>query len=189
MKTYKIITVALFAVFIIGCGNNSQPRTPSETLQALSEAGKNKDAAGVKKLLSKGSLELLEKSAKTQNETSDALLTKEGGAPFQKISVGGDETIEGDTAIVTVKNEITGEDERIPLVKEEGEWRVALDKYVDTLMKRITEQMKSPVENSNTAPNTNIAPLNGNQTNSKTNTNQNSSVNEFKSVQNRLRNN
>ena len=47
MKIYKIITVALFAVFIIGCGYNSQPRTPGETLKALSEAGKNKDAARV----------------------------------------------------------------------------------------------------------------------------------------------
>lgn len=191
MKIYKITIIALFALFIIGCG--AKGRTPTETLKALNEAAKNKDVAGVKKLLSKGSLELLEKAAKSQNQTSDELLSKEGGAPFAKATVVGDETIEGDLAYVTAKNEISGENERIPLVREDGEWKVALDKYLEDLMKKWTEQMKSVEQNSNVAPNMNIAPTNSNsnRTNSKTNTNQNSAANneEFKSIQNRLRNN
>ena len=183
MMIYKIITIALCAFFIIGCGG-AQPRTPTETLKALNEASKKRDVPAIKKLLSKGTLALLEESAKTKNKSSDELLKEEGGAPFKELPDIRGETIEGDTAFVDVKNEITGETERIPLVKEEGEWKVALDKYLEDLMKRWTEQMKS------VQPNSNIAPSNSNQTNTnKPKTNQNSAVNEeFKSVQNRLRN-
>ena len=186
------MTLALGAIFLIVCG--AQQRTPTDTLKALNEASKKKDAPAIKKLLSKGTLNLLEESAKSKNKSSDELLQEDGGAPFRDLPEVRGETIEGDTAFVDVKNEVTGENERIPLVKEDGEWKVALDKYLENLMKKLTEQMKSPVPNSNVAPNMNVAPTNGNQTNSnqtnsKTNTNQNSAVDEFKSVQNRLRNN
>ncbi len=180
MKIYKILIIALCAFFLAACNNANAPssRTPTETLQALSEAGKKKDTAGIKKLLSKGSLELLEKSAKTQNQTPDQLLTRENGAPFQNISEYGAETIQGETATVEVKTELTNEFERIPLVKENGEWKAALDKYAEDLMKRLNEQMK-PVEHNS----------NSNQTNIKPNTNQNSAANsELKTIQNRLKN-
>lgn len=194
MKIYKIIIVALCALFMLGCNNvsnNPASRTPTETLKALSEASKKKDVAGVKTLLSKGSLKLLEDASKAQNKSSDELLTQEGGAPFRDLPEIRGESIEGETAIVDVKNIITDQNERIPLVKEDGEWKVALDKYAEDLMKRMNEQMKQTPTNSNVAPsNSNIAPTNSKQTNIKPNANQNSAANnELKSVQNRLKNN
>ena len=32
----------------------------------------------------------------------------------------------------------------MPLVKENGEWKVALDKFMETLMKKLTKDMKEP---------------------------------------------
>lgn len=179
MKFYKIIFIALCAFIIAGCSsppNNQASRTPTETLKALGEAGKKKDTAAIKKMLSKGSLELLEKSSASQNQTSDQLLTRENGAPFQNISEYGAEKIEGEKATVEVKTELINQFETIPLVREDGEWKAALDKYAEDLIKRLNDQMKP----TNSNVNTNIKP----------NTNQNSSANneELKSIQNRLKN-
>ena len=181
MKIYKTIIIALCAFFIVACNsaNSSSSRTPTDTLKALSEAGKKKDVAGIKKLLSKNSLELLEKSSKSQNQTSDQLLTRENGAPFQNITDYGKEATQGETSTVEIKTALTNEFENIPLIIEDGEWKVALDKYVEELKKRLTEQMKTTPTNANVS----------NQTNIKPNTNQNSAANEeLKSIQNRLKN-
>ncbi|MET0752033.1 MAG: nuclear transport factor 2 family protein [Pyrinomonadaceae bacterium] len=160
MKNYKILTAALVcALFFIGCNSAgklaTQGRTPTETLKALNEASKKKDPAAIKKLLSKGTLVLLDNAALSANTTSDELLKKEDGAPFQELPEIRGEKIEGDTATVTVKNDVTSEDENIPLVKEDGEWKVALDKYLDELKQRFTEEMnkmkdaETPASNSN----------------------------------------
>lgn len=167
MKSYTIFTAALLlsALFFIGCNGGGklapQGRTPTETLKALNEASKKKDPAAIKKLLSKGTLVLLDNAAKSANTTSDELLKKEDGAPFQELPEIRGEKIEGDTATVTVKNDVTSEDENIPLVKEDGEWKVALDKYLDELKQRFTEEMnkmkeaETPASNSNSTGNSN----------------------------------
>jgi len=143
MKNYRILTLALVcALFFIGCNSvGIKTRTPTETLKALNEASKKKDSAAIKKLLSKGTLVLLENAALAANTNSDELLKKEDGAPFQDLPEIRGEKIEGDTATVTVKNEVTSGDENIPLVKEDGEWKVALDKYLEDLKKRFDEEM------------------------------------------------
>ncbi len=189
MKFYKFIIIALCAFFIAGCSNtanNPSSRTPTETLKALGEAGKKKDVAETKKFLSKGSLEMLEKLAKAQNQNLDQFLAREDSVRFQNISEYGAEKIQSETATVEVKNYLSDEFELIPLVREEGEWKTALDKYTEDYIKHLNEQMTIPVSNSNIAP-TNS---NGNQANIKPNTNQNSMANneELKSIQNRLKN-
>jgi uncharacterized lipoprotein len=146
MKHYKLLTLALCAVFFIsGCssvGNIvTKERTPTDTLKALNDASKKKDTAAIKKLLSKGTNVLLENAALAANTSSDELLKKDDGAPFEDLPEIRGEKIEGETATVTVANQITSEDENIPLVKEDGEWKVALDKYLEDLKKRYDEDM------------------------------------------------
>jgi PBP1b-binding outer membrane lipoprotein LpoB len=151
MKTYIVITIALLAIFISGCGGAVQTaRTPSDTLRALHEASKKKDADAIKKLLSKGTLALLEKNASIQKTTSNDLLTRENGAPFRELPDIRGEKTDGDTATVEVKSATMSENEKIPLVKEDGEWKVALDKYAEDARKRFTEDMnKDPNPESN----------------------------------------
>jgi hypothetical protein len=154
MKHYKLFIVALCALFIVACGggaaNTGKDRTPIETLKALNEASKKKDADGIKKLLSKGTLKLLDEAAQKEKTTPDELLRREGGAPMATLPEIRGEKIEGDTAYVEIKNDITNEDEKMPLVKEDGEWKVALDKYLEVMKQRFTEEMNK-MENSNTS--------------------------------------
>lgn len=142
MKKINTIIIALTCAFLmIGCNAVNQTKSPSETLQALNEASKKKDIPAIKSLLSKGTLDLLEQSAKKQNKTVDEILLKEGGAPFQDLPETRNEKIEGDAATVEVKNNVSGEFQKIPFVKEDGVWKVALDKFLDDVMKKMKEEM------------------------------------------------
>lgn len=143
-KTKSILFALACAFFLFGCGGDAtvvKEKTPVETLSALSEVSKKKDAAAIKSYLSKGTLDLLEQSAKRQNKTVDELLREENGAPFQELPEIRNEQITGETATVEVKNEVTGEFEKIPFVKENGVWKVALDVFMKDAMKRLTEEM------------------------------------------------
>lgn len=171
MKIYKTFIVALFALFIVGCSSGGallqQTKSPTETLKALNEAAKKKDVEGIKRELSKGTLELLEQSAQRQKRTVDELLLEDQGAPFEELPEMRNEQIEGDTATVEVKNRLTDTYEKVPFVKENGEWKLALDKFMEDMMKRATEEMnKIPTNQSNSA-----APgeSNANSANSETN--------------------
>ena len=153
MKNYKILTlVALCAFFIAGCGSTAEKlvtktKTPTETYNALMEATKKKDPAEIKKLLSKGTLVELEKAALAQNTTSDELLRKDEIGVVENPELVGEKIVSDTLAYVEIKNEITKENERMPLVKEDGEWKVAIDLYLEELKKRFTEDMNKLPQN------------------------------------------
>lgn len=172
MKIIKTICVALVCAFlIIGCKTATQIKSPTETLQTLNEASKKKDTATIKTLISKGTIGLLEKNAKQQNKTVDDILLKENGAPFQDLPETQNEVITGDTATVEVKNNVTGDFQKVPFIKEEGVWKVALDKFLDDVMKKMREEMsKMPA---NTSVNENV-----NQAKPPTETNTNTATNK-----------
>lgn len=121
--------------------------SPTETLKALNAASKAKNPAAIKKTLSKGTLAMIEISAKNQKKSSDALLREEDGAPFKELPEMRNEQISGNTATVEVKNTTSGGWEKIPFVVEDGEWKVALDKYLENLKKEFDEeQNKGPAK-------------------------------------------
>lgn len=159
MKSYKILTLALFALFITGCGTvgniGTKERTPTETIKAFNDASKKKDIETVKKLISKGTLKQLENSALAANTSVDNLLKKDSDTNFEEFPEIQGEKIEGDTAYVEIKNEITGENEKMPLIKEDGEWKIAFDKYLEDLRKRYTEEMNKIKDAENSSSNSN----------------------------------
>jgi hypothetical protein len=118
--------------------------SPMETMKALNEAAKVKNPEAIKKVISKGTLALMEQTAKTQETTVDELLKKDDGAPFEELPEMRNEKIEGDKATVEVKNKMSGEWSTLPFVKEEGVWKVAIDKYLEDVRKQMTEQMNEP---------------------------------------------
>ena len=148
MKINRKIIVLLCALFIFGC---SQPQTksPTEVLKTLNEASKIKDVAAIKNSVSKGTLDLMKESAKAQKTTIDELLKKDNGAPFNDLPEMRNEKIEGDAATIELKNTTTDGWETVPFVKEDGVWRLALDKYLDDFKKKTAASMKTPapVEN------------------------------------------
>ena len=117
-------------------------RSPMETLRALNAASKAKDVSVIKNLVSNGTLQLMEKSAQNQNKSVDEILTADDGAPFNELPEMRDEKINGETATVEIKNAVTKEFEKIPFVRENGEWKLALDVLVQEFERKATEAMK-----------------------------------------------
>jgi hypothetical protein len=156
MKIHLVL-IFLTGLFFLACGGDggNQPttktlaeNTPTETLKQYVEASRKKDIATMKRLLSRASLELIEKSAKEQNLTTDDILRKEASVEIKNAPETRNEKIEGETASVEIKNEKTGEfDMRLPFVREDGAWKIARDKYIQELMKKLTEDMNRPPSN------------------------------------------
>jgi hypothetical protein len=78
---------------------------------------------------------------------------KESSIKIANPPVTRNEKIEGDTATVEIKNETTGEfDMKIPLVREDGMWKLARDKYVEEVLKKANEAREKIIsEMANTA--------------------------------------
>lgn len=146
MKIYQTIILAFAAFLLVACSAMQpvQTKGPIEVLKNLNEASKTKNVELVKKSVSKGTMNLMEKAAKTQNTTVDELLKKDNGAPFKELPEMRNEKIAGDAATLELKNTTTNDWESVPFVKEDGEWRLALDKYLEEMQKKATENMKLP---------------------------------------------
>jgi hypothetical protein len=150
MKNYIVITTALVAIFILGCSTAvKQAAGPSDTLKTYIDAYDRKDIATMKQTYSKGTIKMYEDVAQKQQTSVDEIIKQQievastnGGLTSKVQTVG--EKIEGDTAIVEVKSEGTEENEKIPLVKEDGVWKLALDKYIADIQKRMLEDMNKP---------------------------------------------
>jgi hypothetical protein len=129
MKTQKttMLVVALIALALVAAACGGSGSSPTATAKAFYDAVKAKDPAGIKGAMSKGSLEMMEKFAKAQNKTLDEALKEPSSSGPSASFEAKDEKITGDTATVMVKDE-KGSWETIPFVKEDGNWKIALDK-------------------------------------------------------------
>lgn len=93
----------------------------------------------MERYLSGGSIQLIERVAKEQNTSPDEELSRmvdqvtesqDGSEPEFR-----NETIDGEAASVELKNSVTGGWDKIPLSRENGSWKIALDKQVEELLK------------------------------------------------------
>jgi hypothetical protein len=169
MKFYKTYALFLCALFFAGCaGAGRQSATPSEAFQKYIDAYDRKDIATMKQTYSKDTTKMYEDIAQKRQIPVDDVIKGQfeaglSGEAASKVKVVG-EKIEGDAATVEVKSEGVAETEKIPLVKENGEWKLALDKYMEVIQKKMIEDMKRPLSSpANSTPNDS----------SKSNTNQN----------------
>ena len=110
--------------------------SPTEVVRGYYEAGKRKDVAGVKRLLSRQSLQLMEDVAKRQGQTLDQLFAEAADVDARKPPPAfSSERIARNTAFVDI--ETPGEPPRtVTLVKEGGEWKLAFGKPKSGAIKR-----------------------------------------------------
>jgi len=177
MKIYQIAVFLLAVLTFGGCNstqtnntaninqptnqakatNESQPSSqtglgsPTETLKTFAAATKKKDAAVIRKTLSKSTMKVIEESAKKQNISVDEVLTKAEDPEGKDLPEIRNEKIEGETATLEVKNEVTGEFDIMPFVKEDGGWKIALDVFMESMMEKMKEDMKKPASSSPTS--------------------------------------
>lgn len=117
---------------------------PTDTIRAFNIAVVKKDVAKIKSFLSRGSMKMIEDSAREQRTTVDKILTTDDGAPMPAEREMQNETIEGNVATVEVKNSVLGNYDKMFLVKENGNWRVALDKFRDEMLRKVNQGQKNP---------------------------------------------
>jgi flagellar hook-associated protein FlgK len=140
-------TVALglalgLVALVAACSKSAS--TPTGALKAYFEAAKKKDIATAKKYLSSGTLKMMEDLAKAQGKTLDQMFNenaaKETQMPTPEFS---NEKINGDTATVDMKvaNQpvVTAQ-----MVKESGDWKLAIDKMMSDMKSQISEPPKAP---------------------------------------------
>jgi hypothetical protein len=135
MKLSKSIALAALAlaVGIASLACNRSGSSPTATLKTYFEALQKKDAATLKKTLSKGTLEMFEQFAKAQSppktldEALQTGLASTTNTDSSKMPETRNEKIDGDKATLEVKNDKTGQWETVPFVKEDNEWKLAFD--------------------------------------------------------------
>lgn len=107
--------------------NSSTTSGPAAAVRAYYEAVLRKDSAAAKRYLSAGSIRKLEAEAKDLGKPLDVAykesVEKAGGGAMPDI---GNEKITGDTATVDLKGD--AKTLTMPMVKEGGEWKLAVDK-------------------------------------------------------------
>jgi hypothetical protein len=139
MKYAKPLVIGLIAMLAIGLASCSKS-SPTTTFKAFFEAQQKKDAAGMKKTLSKSSMAMLEKGAKAQNKSVDQAITEGFNNPASKTDKMPElrnEKIEGDNATLEVQDEESKKWETVYFVKEDSDWKIALDKTVQEMLKKI----------------------------------------------------
>ena len=137
MKKRTLFVALMLMLAVAGCKSGS---SPTATFKAFFEAQQKKDVAGMKKNLSKTSLAIMEKSAKEQNKTIDDAIKEQLENPASKtdkIPEIRNEKINGNEATLELRNEDTNKWDTMYFVKEDGDWKVALDKTMEELIKKI----------------------------------------------------
>ncbi|HLL99635.1 MAG TPA: hypothetical protein VK400_01155 [Pyrinomonadaceae bacterium] len=160
MKIYKISFVALFACFALlltACSqvqNLVQPASPTQTMKNFVEATQKKDAEGMKKALSGGTLKMMDNLAKIQGKTLDDTIREGDATSYQQVPEMRNEKIEGETATLEVKNDKSSDWETLYFVKENNDWKIALDKSFEEAIKKSLTDWKMPdFSNSNSGGN------------------------------------
>ena len=142
MPIITAMALMLIVVFTGACNKNggntantngsssssSSSLSPTDTLKAYYDAANKKDVAGIKKYISQGTLKMMELGAKNSGKNLDEALKSAPPTPTPQF---GNEKITGDTASVDITAE--GTTMTMPFVKEGGEWKIAMDKFIENL--------------------------------------------------------
>lgn len=136
MKVRKFIwfTVAIAALMAISGCSALKTLSPTDTFKAYYEASSKRDAAGIKKLLSKRTIEMMNNAALANNRKLDDEILEQ--RPAKEMPATRNEKIDGDNATIEVKQDKSEAWDTLPFVKEDGAWKIAFDKYIDELRKK-----------------------------------------------------
>jgi hypothetical protein len=106
--------------------------SPTEVFKAYYDAVVKRDFATVKQYVSQNTLSLMEAEAKQHGKTLDEAMKDSPGPSQDAMPQLSNEQITGDTA--TVDMSAKGQTAKMPFVKENGGWKLALDKFMADAM-------------------------------------------------------
>ena len=115
---------------------------PIAVINAYNTASKAQDVEALRQSLSKMSFRLAEESAKKMSRTVSEVLNGCRTVSPNNPPPAYNEKIYTDTATVDVQNRVTGQYDKIPFVKEDGAWRIALDQFYGELNNKVNEELR-----------------------------------------------
>lgn len=121
--------------------SGSPASSPIAAYKAFQEANKQKDYEGVKRRFSKASLEMITDEAKKKNQTLDEYVKQQVDSGKQDEEVA-NEKITGDTATIDLKDKTSNSSITLPMVMEDGEWKIAYDKFVKQMNEAFDKMSK-----------------------------------------------
>lgn len=144
------LLLAVALTFAAACGKSGNSASgPAAAGRAYYEAINRKDITAAKRYLSAGSISKLEAEAKDLGKSLDVAFReaaeKTGGDIMPEFT---NEKISGDTATVDMKG--GGVTVVMPMVKEGGEWKLAIDKAFPN--QRIFESPSAPSAPASSSP-------------------------------------
>ena len=89
---------------------------------------------------------------------TQAMIDSEGWLHTGDVVEMRNEKITGETATLEVKNQTTGAWDTIPFVREEGKWKIAFDKLIEEMMKKLADDITKPFTGGGDNTNSNAAP-------------------------------
>lgn len=96
----------------------------------------------MKNFLSKGSIKMAEDDAKAQNRPLEEVVLNDTLFPenVSTVEFKNEKTLD-EAATIEVKNQF-GIWDRVPFIKEDGEWKIAKEKFADEMQKQVDDQIK-----------------------------------------------
>ncbi len=122
--------------------------SPTAAVKAYYQAAANKDFSTARKYLSSGTMSMMEEGAKKLGKSMEDAFKEDTATTAATMPEFSNEKITGDTATVDLKGQ--GQSVTMPLVKEGGEWKLAIDKLIremsNTMGGGAKEPTKAPAE-------------------------------------------
>ncbi len=121
--------------------------SPTAAVKAYYQAAANKDFSTARKYLSSGTMSMMEEGAKKLGKSMEDAFKEDTATTSATMPEFSNEKITGDTATVDLKGQ--GQSVTMPLVKEGGEWKLAIDKLLKDTSNSMDggkEPTKAPAE-------------------------------------------
>ena len=132
-------TLFVFAAILLSLAGCKSAGSPTATFKTFFDAQKRRDIQGMKQMLSKTSVLMLEASAKEQGKTLDKMMEEQLDKPASKtdkMPETRNERINGDQATLELHNEEVQRWDTMYFVKEDGAWKIALDRTIEEILKK-----------------------------------------------------
>jgi bisphosphoglycerate-independent phosphoglycerate mutase (AlkP superfamily) len=124
--------------------------SPVNAYKAFQEANRNKDYEAVKKSFSKGSLAMIVEEAKKKNQTLDEYVKAQVDRS-KSDEVVGNEKITGETASIELKDKDGTSSITLPMVVEDGAWKIAYDKFMKQMEEEFDKMSKEAQKSADNA--------------------------------------
>jgi hypothetical protein len=143
MRQILVFTLPLLILCCTLACSTEQQSTPTIVLKTHIESMRKNDLAAIRQNLSSGTLKMTEQAAQAQNISTDEVLedmSRQANDANKDAAIETrNEQIAGEIASVELKNAATGTWDKIPFVKEDGRWKIALDKIAEEIIKGAEE--------------------------------------------------